>query len=108
MNCVSNTFGIGQPQTGDVSHGHKAYERVWYERVLKDLFEKKRVHLHSDILFNEFGKYNPNKSKDKNKGDLVDALLIGIFWIVGGPQYIFDNLIEQGFIDDESGGVALF
>lgn len=99
MNCFTNTFGVGQPQTGDVSNQKKAYERVWYERVLKDLFEKKKIHLHSDILFNEFGKYDPNKSKDKNKGDLVDALLIAVFWIVGGPDYIYENLIDKETID---------
>ena len=99
MNCYSNTFGVGQPQTGDVSNQKKAYERVWYERVLKDLFEKKKIHLHDDILFNEFGKYDPNKSKDKNKGDLVDALLIAAFWIVGGPDYIYENLIDKETIN---------
>ena len=99
MNCISSTFGVGQPTTGDVSHEHKAYERVWYERVLKDLLEKRKIHLHNEILFNEFGKYDPNKSKDKNKGDLVDALLIAIFWIVGGPEYIYNNLIDKEIID---------
>ena len=101
MNCIPSNFGVGQPQTGEVSLEHKAYERVWYERVLKDLLEKRKIHLHNDILFNEFGKYDPNKSKDKNKGDLVDALLIAAFWIVGGPDYIFANLIDKEVIEQE-------
>lgn len=99
--CERANFGVGQPQTGEVSLENKAYERVWNERVLKDLLEKKKIHLHNEILFNEFGKYDPNKSKDKNKGDLVDALLHAVFWIVGGPEYVYENLIDKEIIEEE-------
>ena len=107
MNCIPANFGVGQPQTGDVSNQQKAFERVWNERVLKDLLEKRKVHFHNEILFNEFGKYDPNKSKDKNKGDLVDAMLHAVFWVVGGPEYIYNNLIDKGLLSDEEGGVML-
>lgn len=101
MNCLPANFGTGQPNTGDVANMSKAYEKTWNERVLKDLLEKHMILLHDDILFNEFGKYDPNKSKDKNKGDLVDALLHAGFWIVGGAQYVYDNLIDKESIKSE-------
>ncbi len=107
MYCIPANFGVGQPQTGDVSLQHKAFERVWYERVLKDLLEKGKIHFHSDILFNEFGKYDPNKSKDKNKGDLVDAMLHAVFWCVGGPLYIELNLIDKETIGSDDSGAIL-
>ena len=108
MNCVPANFGVGQPQTGDVSNESKAFERVWYERVLKDLLEKGKIHFHSDVLFNEFGKYDPNKSKDKNKGDLVDAMHHAVFRCVGGPEYIYANLIDKEIMgSDESGAILI-
>lgn len=107
MYCLPANFGVGQPQTGDVSLQHKAFERVWYERVLKDLLEKGKIHFHSDILFNEFGKYDPNVSKDKNKGDLVDAMLHAVFWCVGGPIYIENNLIDKEVLDSNESGAIL-
>jgi len=91
-------FGVANPNTGDVSNMQKAFERTYHERVLKHLLEKGKIHLHNQQLFKEFSLYNPTESKEKGKGDLVDALLHATFHIVGGMNYIMEIMKERAEI----------
>ena len=90
-------FGTANPQTGDVTNATKAIERHYKERVLKHLLETHRIHLRNKQLFKEFSLYNPVESKEKGKGDLMDALLHAVFYLVGGINFIIEEINkEQG------------
>lgn len=107
MNCFLSNFGNSNPQTGEVSNMTRAFERAWYERILKDFLEKHKIFLHSEDLFREFSLYNPIESKEKGKGDLVDALLHCCFHAAGGIMYLLELLEEKQAIEDEEGGAIL-
>jgi len=107
MNCHLSNFGNANPQTGEVSLMNRAFERAWYERVLKDFFEKRKIFLHNEDLFREFSLYNPTENKEEGKGDLVDALLHCCFHAAGGIEYLMDLLTDKEVVDSEESGAIL-
>jgi hypothetical protein len=107
MNCHLSNFGTANPNTGDVTNMGKAFERAWYERVLKDFLEKHKIFLHNEALFREFSLYNPVENKEKGKGDLVDALLHCCFYAAGGISYLMSLVEEKEAIYSEEGGAIL-
>jgi len=108
MNCQLSNFGVTRPDTGEVSNMQRAFERTWYERVLKDFLEKGKIFLHSQQLFKEFSLYNPVENKEKGKGDLVDALLHCCFHAAGGIQYLMELVQQKEIVDSmESGAILL-
>ena len=87
---------------------NRAFERAWYERVLKNLLEQHDILLHSEVLFREFSLYNPVENKEKGKGDLIDALLHCAFHAAGGIMYLMELLQDKEVIEGESpSGVTL-
>lgn len=107
MNCHLSNFGVGSPNTGDVSNMGGAFERAWYERVLKDFLEKHKIFLHNEALFREFSLYNPVDNKESGKGDLVDALLHATFYAAGGIEYLMSLVENKEVIHSEEGGAIL-
>ena len=87
---------------------NRAFERAWYERVLKDFLEKKKIFLHNENLFREFSLYNPVENKEKGKGDLVDALLHCCFHAAGGISYLMELLQDkEGLVSGDDSGAIL-
>jgi hypothetical protein len=107
LNCHLSNFGTANPNTGEVSNMTRAFERTWYERVLKDFLEKGKILLHNEALFREFSLYNPVDNKEKGKGDLVDALLHCCFWAAGGINYLMSLIENKESLPDTEGGVIL-
>ena len=108
LNCYMSNFGTTNPQTGETSNMNRAFERAWYERVLKDFLEKKKIFLHNENLFREFSLYNPVENKEKGKGDLVDALLHCCFHAAGGIAYLMELLQDKESIGaDDSGAILI-
>ena len=107
LNCFMSNFGNTNPQTGEVSNMKRAFERAWYERVLKDFLEKHKIFLHNEDLFREFSLYNPVEGKEKGKGDLVDALLHCTFHAAGGIEYLIELLQDKEGMDSEDPGGIL-
>ena len=107
LNCQMSNFGNTNPQTGEVSNMKRAFERAWYERILKDFLEKHKIFLHNEDLFREFSLYNPVEGKEKGKGDLVDALLHCCFHAAGGIVYLMELLENKEIMASEEAGVVL-
>jgi len=108
LNCQMSNFGNTNPQTGEVSNMKRAFERAWYERVLKDFLEKRKIFLHSSDLLREFSLYNPVENKEKGKGDLVDALLHCCFHAAGGIIYLMELLEEKESLKEKDvGGILI-
>ena len=108
LNCSLSNFGTTNPQTGETSNMNRAFERAWYERVLKDFLEKKKIFLHNENLFREFSLYNPVENKEKGKGDLVDALLHCCFHAAGGIAYLMELLQDkEGLVSGDDSGAIL-
>ena len=107
LNCFLSNFGTTNPQTGETSNMNRAFERAWYERVLKDFMEKHKIFLHNENLFREFSLYNPVENKEKGKGDLVDALLHACFHAAGGIQYLMELLTDKEGMESEDSGAIL-
>ena len=104
IDAYAANFGTANVNTGEVSGASKAFERHYKERVLKDLLEKGKIHIvKSEGLFRDFALYNPHENKEKGKGDEIDAVLHGVFEVVGGVDYILENLSgenEEGEYSD--------
>lgn len=107
LNCFMSNFGTTNPQTGETSNMNRAFERAWYERVLKDFLEKRKIFLRSEELFREFSLYNPVENKDKGKGDLVDALLHCCFHAAGGITYLMELLKDKEGVGPVDSGAIL-
>ena len=106
LNFWSANFGTANPKTGEVGNQSKAIERSYKERVLKDLLEKKRIHLHNKTLWNEFSLYNPLEDKEKGKGDLIDALLHALFILMGGVNYVVNEIMQEQGGEEDSGAMV--
>lgn len=107
LNVHLSNFGIANPNTGEVSNMQRAFERTWFERVLKDHLEKHKIFLHNEQLFKEFSLYNPVESKERGKGDLVDALLHCCFYAAGGIEYMMELVREKEKMASENKGGML-
>lgn len=108
MNVHLSNFGTANPNTGEVSNMGRAFERTWYERVLKEFLEQGKILLHNERLLEQFSLYNPTDNKERGKGDLVDALLHCCFWAAGGINYLMSLIENKKVMDDDTGGVILF
>jgi hypothetical protein len=106
-NAEVANFGTANEATGDVTNSQKAVERHFKERILKWLFENKKIHIvKSKELFKEFSLYNPYENKEKGKGDIIDALLHFVFKIMGGIDFIME-LIEREGIEQTDGAILI-
>lgn len=107
LNCSLSNFGTTNPATGEVSNMNRAFERAWYERVLKHFLENHKIFLHSQDLFREFSLYNPVDNKEKGKGDLVDALLHCCFHAAGGIEFLMELLVDKEGVGMQDSGAIL-
>lgn len=97
---------------GDKEQGFespKLISRVDFITLMQFIFDYGKITLrdrndHEHLMRVEIARYKPQESKEKYKGDFVDSMMLGVWQLTGGFEYI-DRLI--GAADDSSGAILI-